>query len=125
MGPDEQQLYELSYRRTVACQMEDLRGFRTTLGLEAAAADGRKARFQTSGRTIEFDGFRAAYARQSDESDSGKDGEKAEKVLPSLQEGDTAVLTTAISDDHIKRGSMSGRAISPARSKHQSRRPTS
>ena len=97
MGPDEQKLYELIYRRTVACQMEDLRGFRTTLGLAVDAADGRKARFQTSGRTIEFNGFRAAYAKASAE--DGK-GDKAEKVLPSLQEGDTATLTTAESEDH-------------------------
>ena len=51
MGGDENRLYELIWKRTVASQMKDARGKRTTITLGID-----DARFTTSGRTIEFPG---------------------------------------------------------------------
>jgi DNA topoisomerase-1 len=82
LGRDEQQIYELIYKRTVASQMKDATGKRTTLSL---AIDD--ARFQATGRTIEFDGFRRAYVEDEDEQSSDDD-----RLLPRVESGDA--LTT-------------------------------
>ncbi len=80
MGPDERKVYELIWKRTVACQMKDATGKRTTLVLRVD-----DARFQTSGRIIEFPGYRLAYAQQSDEADGA--GDSQDKLLPQVEEG--------------------------------------
>ena len=56
LSNDEFKLYDLIWKRTIACQMADSRGFRTQIGVEV---DG--ALFQVSGKTIEFPGYLRAY----------------------------------------------------------------
>ena len=58
MGADERAVYDLVWRRTVACQMKDARGQRTTMTLGMASKAG-PARFVATGRTIEFPGATA------------------------------------------------------------------
>jgi DNA topoisomerase-1 len=59
---DEQfRLFDLIWKRTIACQMADARKRRVTVTVEA---DG--AVFQASGTTIEFEGFLRAYVEGSD-----------------------------------------------------------
>ena len=96
MGSDERRLYDLIYKRTVACQMADARGHRTTLAIEATADDGRRALFQTSGRTVEFDGFRRVYAQEVSE----KEAKEGDRILPALQEGDEVNLAAVDATDH-------------------------
>ncbi len=55
VGPDEARLYELIWKRTLASQMADAVGVSVSARLGAETADGRKAVFGTSGRTITFD----------------------------------------------------------------------
>ncbi len=78
VGSDERRVYELIWQRTVACQMADAKGMRTTL-----TVDIDDARFAVSGKTITFPGFRLAYAAEK----SSKD-EKAEALLPDVKVGD-------------------------------------
>ncbi len=59
---DQFRLFDLIWKRTIASQMADARGHRTTIVLEA---DG--ANFQVSGKTIEFPGFLRAYVEGSDD----------------------------------------------------------
>ena len=59
---DEQfRLFDLIWKRTIACQMSDARKKRMTVTVEAAGA-----LFQASGTTIEFEGFLRAYVEGSD-----------------------------------------------------------
>jgi len=53
---DQAKLYELIFKRTVACQMVDARGTRAVM--ETAIG---KALFRSSGKVYKFDGYRAAY----------------------------------------------------------------
>ena len=81
---DEQALYELVWKRTVASQMADARGQTVTLRLGATAASGEDAEFGVSGTVITFRGFLAAYEEGRDE--AALDDE--ERRLPHLKPGD-------------------------------------
>ncbi len=82
--PDESRLYDLIWRRTVASQMADVRGESMRVVIEARAADGRLTEFTTSGRTIHFLGFLAAYVRATEGGDAADD---QERQLPQLEVG--------------------------------------
>ena len=88
MGPDERAVYDLIWRRTVACQMKDSTGQRTTMTLGMPTAAHGEAKFVATGKTIGFPGYRLAYVEDLDEADSAM--AEAERVLPNLQRGDTA-----------------------------------
>jgi len=51
VGEDERKVYELIWRRTVACQMKDAKGQRTTLSLGMDAGPHGTARFSATGRS--------------------------------------------------------------------------
>jgi DNA topoisomerase-1 len=86
LDDDGLRLYELIWRRTVASQMKDAAGKRTTVHLEADAGPDGRARFVATGKVIEFAGFLRAYVEGSDDPDS--ELEDQERVLPPLRVGD-------------------------------------
>ncbi len=88
VGEDERKVYELIWRRTVASQMKDARGQRTTMTLMLATRAKGPARFTATGKTIEFPGYRLAYIEDLEEADS--ELADAERVLPDLKEGQHA-----------------------------------
>jgi len=90
---DELRLYELVWKRTVACQMREARGHRITLQV----TDG-DAIFQTSGKTIDFPGFLRAYVEGADDPEA----ELADKetILPDLEVGDSLSCKDLESKDH-------------------------
>ena len=77
----DKKVYELIWKRTMACQMADARGYRTTVQVK-----GDDAIFQTSGKTIEFPGFLRAYVEGAD--DPSAELADKEKVLPAVAEGE-------------------------------------
>nr|WP_157320658.1 type I DNA topoisomerase [Nesterenkonia alkaliphila] len=88
---DEFKLYELIWKRTVASQMADAKGFTASVRLTGQASDGRKATFGASGTVITFPGFLAAYEEIRDNDDAGssdKPEKASDKRLPKLAEGD-------------------------------------
>jgi DNA topoisomerase-1 len=85
---DEARLYELVWKRTVASQMEDVRGETLQVRIEGRA-EGTKADFTVSGRTIAFPGFYRAYVEGSDDPEA--ELETREKHLPPLAEGEGLV----------------------------------
>jgi DNA topoisomerase-1 len=78
LGEEAFRVYDLIYKRTVACQMADAKGTNTAVLIEAG-----EATFRSSGKTIEFAGFLKAYAESRDE-----EAEEKEAVLPALAQGD-------------------------------------
>ncbi|MCB2223338.1 MAG: type I DNA topoisomerase [Actinobacteria bacterium] len=83
---DAARLYDLIWKRTVACQMADAKGESVAVRLGAVSASGRDAEFGTSGKTITFPGFLRAYVEGSDDPEA--DLEDQERRLPPLAEGD-------------------------------------
>ncbi len=77
----EARLYELIWKRTVACQMEDAHGSLTTVSF---AVDD--ATFVASGKVIRFPGFRRAYVEGSDDPEAELADQ--ERPLPPLDEGE-------------------------------------
>ncbi|MEE2777446.1 MAG: type I DNA topoisomerase [Acidobacteriota bacterium] len=90
LGPDEFRLYELIWKRTMACQMARARGHHIAVrvkdGVGDADASAVEATFQARGKTIEFPGFLLAYAEGSD--DPSAELADQEIVLPRLEQGE-------------------------------------
>ena len=88
---DELKVYELIWKRTMACQMADARGQQSTLTLASTASTanansaGPVATFTASGRTIEFPGFLRANVEGSDDPDA--ELADRETILPPLAAG--------------------------------------
>ncbi len=83
---DAGRLYELIWKRTVACQMADAVGESVSVRLGGRSASGRDAEFSTSGKIITFPGFLRAYVEGSDDPDA--ELEDQERRLPRLADGD-------------------------------------
>jgi len=94
---DELALYDLIWKRTVASQMADARGFTVTVRLGATASDGRDAEFSSSGTVITHRGFLAAYEEGRDEEGSGDDDERR---LPQLTAGDALAVRALEAEGH-------------------------
>ena len=85
LGPDEQRLYDLIWKRAVASQMADAQLLRTTLEITAPGSE-EPAIFTASGRAIRFAGYLRAYVEGSD--DPAVELGDQETVLPTLTVGD-------------------------------------
>lgn len=75
-------VYDLIWKRTVACQMAEARLTQITVNL-----DIEDAVFRSSGKRIDFPGFFRAYVEGSDDPEAAL--EDQELLLPSLKVGDT------------------------------------
>ncbi|MEZ4752990.1 MAG: type I DNA topoisomerase [Bdellovibrionota bacterium] len=81
MGQEATKLYELIWKRTVACQMNDAKGTRVSAQLQV-----ENTTFRASGKTISFPGYMRAYVEGSDDPES--DLSDQEKFLPKMDEGE-------------------------------------
>jgi DNA topoisomerase-1 len=88
---DGARLYELIWKRTVACQMADASGESVSVRLGGRGASGRDAEFSASGKVITFPGFLRAYVEGSDDPEAQL--EDQERRLPPLSEGEAIDLT--------------------------------
>lgn len=94
LSADQYKLYELIWKRTIACQM-----IHATLDTVAAdLACGDKATFRATGSTVVNPGFMAVYREDVDE---GQKQEEDNKLLPPLKEGDQVELIDVKADQHF------------------------
>ncbi len=93
LSNDEFRLYDLIWKRTIACQMTDARGRRKSI---VVALDD--ARFHTSGKTIDFPGYLRAYVEGRDD----PNGEIADQeiLLPDLKQGDSIKCNSLEPQEH-------------------------
>lgn len=89
LDKDQLALYELIWKRTIACQMPPARIERTQVEVEVDAK-GTKLRFFASGKEIIFPGFLRAYVEGSDDPDADLEGK--ETILPPLAVGQVVRL---------------------------------
>ena len=80
----EQRLYELIWKRTIACQMADAKLERTTVNIAVSETDEM---FQATGEVVRFDGFLRVY-RESQGDDENANADES-KLLPPMNEGET------------------------------------
>lgn len=95
LNRDEQALYELIWKRTVASQMTDAKIATTTVRLAASTADGAATVFTASGTVVTFAGFLAAYEEGRDDD---RDGEQ--RRLPRLVTGDEVIIRALNAEGH-------------------------
>ena len=78
--PDQNKLYELIWKRTLASQMADAQLERTTVKI---VADKHAEQFVATGEMLQFDGFLKVYLESSDDEDEEQEG-----MLPNLKKGE-------------------------------------
>jgi DNA topoisomerase-1 len=79
---EEQKLYDLIYKRTLASQMQDCRVDNTTVTIETS---GINELFIAKGQVITFDGFMKLYTESVEDKDT--DEEDDSKSLPDMKKG--------------------------------------
>ena len=89
--PQEQKLYQLIWKRTVASQMTDAQVLNTTVRI---ASDRRDERFVIQASQVLFDGFLKLYMESSDEEDE----EQALSQAPGLTPGETLAVKSIAAD---------------------------
>ena len=95
LNPDQLRLYELIWKRTIACQMAPAQ--LETLSVELAA--GAANSFRVTGTTVIEPGFMAVYEEGRDQK-SDEDEDEGRR-LPVLKEGDIVPLAQVIADQHF------------------------
>jgi DNA topoisomerase-1 len=86
-------LYDLIWKRTVACQMADSQQTQITVQLQVEDAG-----FRSSGKRIDFPGYLRAYVEGSDDPDAAL--EDQEVILPPLKVGDHPNCLQLKADGH-------------------------
>lgn len=95
LTPDQAKLYDLIWKRTVACQMNPAVFDTVTAELRA----GKEHAFRANGQVLVEPGFLAAYGiAVDDESEAHEDDEKR---LPPLVEGETVKLLELLPEQHF------------------------
>jgi DNA topoisomerase-1 len=93
LGGRELALYDLIWKRTVACQMADARLTMTTVQIQV-----EDAVFRASGKRIDFAGYFRAYVEGSDDPEAALD--EQETLLPHLQVGDRPECRELVAHGH-------------------------
>ncbi len=92
---DQYKLYQLVFKRTIACQM--IHASLDVVTVDFACED--RANFHATGSSVIHPGFMKVYSESVD--DKGKDDEEDEKVLPTLSVGDVVDLKDLIKTQHF------------------------
>ncbi len=105
LTPDLYKLYELIWKRTVACQMAEALLDQTSVDISAdlagAIASGpfsgaKQCALRASGTVIRFPGFMKLYIEGQDDQDEEKEG-----LLPAMSEGGSLKLHEVIPEQHF------------------------
>ena len=92
LTPDQFKLYDLIWKRTVACQMAEALLDQTSVDIGV----GQDFRFRASGTVIRFPGFIKLYTEGVDDESEEKEG-----VLPPLTEGESLDLRKLLPEQHF------------------------
>jgi DNA topoisomerase-1 len=86
---DQRKLYDLIWKRTLACQMEGARLERTTVDI---ASEDQQVELRATGQVVLFDGFLRVYEEGRDDVNRDDDDDKR---LPQIMQGEAAVFGKA------------------------------
>ena len=91
---DQRKLYDLIWKRTIACQMEAARMERTTVDI---ASDDRQVGLRATGQVVLFDGFMKVYEEGRDDTVVDDD----DKRLPQIMQGEAAAKRSVSPEQHF------------------------
>lgn len=94
LSTDQFRLYELIWKRSVACQM--IHATIDTVAVNLAAGDA--GMFRASGSTIRVPGFMAVYTEGQDDKQAKQD---KEVILPAMEQGDIIALNEIRPEQHF------------------------
>ena len=101
LGRDQFRLYQLVWRRAVACQMQhaliDTVGVDLTCGEARQEAPGASELFRATGSSVASRGFLAVYEESADEDEKAQ----KERRLPPLAEGDVVAVMRFRAEQHF------------------------
>jgi len=99
LNDDQRKLYELIWKRTVACQM--IHATLNTVSVEFALANvaGKDASFRSTGTTVIDPGFLAVYEEGRDQK-SAEDEDEGRR-LPKLKVGEKIAVQDILADQHF------------------------
>ncbi len=95
LSDDQRKLYELIWKRAVACQMQ----FATLNTVSVDLACGPDSAFRASGTTVVDPGFLAVYEEGRDQ--KGAEDEDEGRKLPAMQIGEAVPLRDIVADQHF------------------------
>ena len=81
----ERRLYDLIWKRTIACQMADAEMEKTTATISIS---GREEVFVATGEVVKFDGFLKVYRETTEEEESDERSTENSSILPPLTVGE-------------------------------------
>ena len=93
LTPDQARLYEMIWKRTLACQMSPARFDTASVDLRAGRAD---TLFRATGQTLVFAGFVAVYKEDVDDTDDDD-----EEKLPPLEAGERVPVDRLFGTQHF------------------------
>ena len=94
LSDDQFRLYELIWKRTMACQMTHAVIDTVTVDLSA----GDAGIFRATGRTVRWPGYMSVYKEGQDDR---KDKNDKDIILPAMSEGDTVILKRIRPEQHF------------------------
>ncbi len=100
LDKDQARLYELIWKRTIACQMKEAILNKVGVDIDAEkSGETTGYTFRATGQTIEFPGFMEVYMEGRDYEE--EENEDNEKMLPKLSEGEFVDLQKLLSNQHF------------------------
>ena len=97
LDDDQKKLYELIWKRTIACQMEPV--VLDQVAVDIAQAE-RTVVLRATGSMIAFDGYYRVYHEGQDDDKNGDEAEDG-RILPDMTEGQAVQLKTVSPDQHF------------------------
>ncbi|MBK0328288.1 type I DNA topoisomerase [Rhodobacteraceae bacterium F11138] len=94
MDADQRKLYDLIWKRTLACQMEGARLERTTV---TVGSQDDQVELRASGQVLLFDGFLRVYEEGRDDAETDDN----DKRLPQIAQGDRADKRSVTPEQHF------------------------
>ncbi len=95
LEPDQYKLYDLIWKRFVACQMNPAIYDQTTFNITAADYELR-----ATGSVVKFAGFLSVYQESRDEGAAAEEDDE-QKTLPNLKEGESLKLHEILPEQHF------------------------
>ncbi len=94
----EQRLYELIWKRTIASQMADAKLEKTTVSISISNAPQK---FTATGEVIIFDGFLRVYIESTDEENGNGQALNGQAIIPPLKANDKLKLESAVATERF------------------------
>jgi DNA topoisomerase-1 len=105
IDPDQFRLYELIWRRAVACQMIPAVYDTVSVDMLAGPDGPTRHRFRANGSVMVEKGFMAVYQEskgaQSTQGGEEDEGNGQDRILPAMQEGDKINLRRVVTEQHF------------------------